>query len=294
MKKLAIFSVFCGVLAMLLGGFLAPPASAIPGDIDGNGTIDCMTDLLYFIDFLFKGGAPPPNPIDADLDGSPGVNLGDLHQFIGSCYSGCSFLDYTGASVRVGSDIRFSSDLILPMDPELGNIKDTTYIKIIENGGPDLYGMVIPISFTNQPHEVEVILDSVSFVGSIIPPVWENWQTLVSIDNVDKIVLISAYGDQYADSIPAGSTGLVATLHFTKVVDGDPLAIFTTEIPPSHSFMLISSYCADGTSPSERIFTPKLSLNRNGDANCDGELDLADVLYLISYLYKGGPPPCGL
>jgi len=30
-----------------------------------------------------------------------------------------------------------------------------------------------------------------------------------------------------------------------------------------------------------------------GDANCDGALDLTDVLYLINYLYKGGPaPPC--
>jgi len=30
-----------------------------------------------------------------------------------------------------------------------------------------------------------------------------------------------------------------------------------------------------------------------GDANCDGNVDLADVVYLINYLYKGGPaPPC--
>ena len=28
-----------------------------------------------------------------------------------------------------------------------------------------------------------------------------------------------------------------------------------------------------------------------GDANCDGIVDLGDVLYLINYLYKGGPPP---
>jgi hypothetical protein len=28
-----------------------------------------------------------------------------------------------------------------------------------------------------------------------------------------------------------------------------------------------------------------------GDLNCDGIIDLGDILYLISYLYKGGPPP---
>jgi hypothetical protein len=179
------------------------------------------------------------------------------------------------------------------MDPELGNIKDTTYIKIIENGGPDLMGMVIPISYANQPNEVEVILDSVSFWGSITPwPLY--WSVGSTIDNVNKTVLIYLYGDHSDPPLNSGTTGLVATLYFTKVVDGDPLAISVKEIPPSHSFNLISSYCADGTPPSQRIFTPKLSLNRNGDANCDGEIDLADVLYLINYLYKGGPPPCGL
>jgi hypothetical protein len=28
-----------------------------------------------------------------------------------------------------------------------------------------------------------------------------------------------------------------------------------------------------------------------GDCNCDGIIDLGDMLYLISYIYKGGPPP---
>jgi len=28
-----------------------------------------------------------------------------------------------------------------------------------------------------------------------------------------------------------------------------------------------------------------------GDANCDGEVDIADVVYLINYLFIGGPPP---
>lgn len=288
MKKLAIFSVFCGVLAMLLGGFFAPPAAAILGDVSGDGSVDTW-DMIYLINFLFKGGPAPPNPIDADMDGSPGINMGDLLQLIGYFYAGCDLLPYTGASVRVGSDIRFSSDLILPMD---GNTLDTTYIKIIENGGPDLMGMVIPISYANQPNEVEVTLDSVSFDGSIIP---SEWARSAGIDNVNKTVLLFLYADDHTEPpLNSGTTGLVATLYFTKVVDGDPLAISTTEIPPSHFFMLISSYCADGIPPSERIFTPKLSLNRNGDANCDGIIDLGDVLYTINYLYKGGPPPCGL
>jgi hypothetical protein len=30
-----------------------------------------------------------------------------------------------------------------------------------------------------------------------------------------------------------------------------------------------------------------------GDVNCDGIINSADVVYLINYLFKGGPPPCG-
>ncbi|MCJ7496739.1 MAG: dockerin type I repeat-containing protein, partial [candidate division Zixibacteria bacterium] len=29
-----------------------------------------------------------------------------------------------------------------------------------------------------------------------------------------------------------------------------------------------------------------------GDVNCDTKLNISDVVYLISYLFKGGPPPC--
>jgi hypothetical protein len=28
-----------------------------------------------------------------------------------------------------------------------------------------------------------------------------------------------------------------------------------------------------------------------GDANCDGITNVGDIVYLVSYLYKGGPPP---
>ncbi|UCB53646.1 MAG: dockerin type I repeat-containing protein [Candidatus Zixiibacteriota bacterium] len=28
-----------------------------------------------------------------------------------------------------------------------------------------------------------------------------------------------------------------------------------------------------------------------GDCNCDGTVDIGDVVYLIGYLYRGGPPP---
>jgi len=37
---------------------------------------------------------------------------------------------------------------------------------------------------------------------------------------------------------------------------------------------------------------PPVPISQVGDVNCDGVVDLGDVLYLINYLYKNGPPPC--
>jgi hypothetical protein len=30
-----------------------------------------------------------------------------------------------------------------------------------------------------------------------------------------------------------------------------------------------------------------------GDANCDGQVNVGDAVYLIAYVFKGGPEPCG-
>jgi hypothetical protein len=29
-----------------------------------------------------------------------------------------------------------------------------------------------------------------------------------------------------------------------------------------------------------------------GDVDCDGLVNVGDVVYLVNYLYKGGPAPC--
>lgn len=290
MKKLKILSVFC--VAFLVCGFFAQPAQAILGDVNGDTWINVF-DVVYLLGYLFQNGPPPPNPIDADVDGSPGINLGDVLHLTGYLFLGCELLPYTGASIEIGSQIRFSSTLI-PRDSIVGT-PFTVPVTMIENVGPDLTGMVIPISYTNKSNEVEVTLDNVTFTGGIIPLDWEKG---FRMDNPNKRVVFYAYGQWNSAPIDSGITGMVAQLHFTRLSLGPkPLVMSTTQVPPSHSFILMSAYCADttgGTSPSKRIFTPKLSLALMGDCDGNGKLDAADVVYLSNYLYTKGPPPNGL
>ncbi len=39
-------------------------------------------------------------------------------------------------------------------------------------------------------------------------------------------------------------------------------------------------------------FGPAPEPNQSGDANCDGKVSLGDIVYLINYLFKFGPAPC--
>jgi hypothetical protein len=295
MKRLKCFLIFSVVLTFIMGSIFVQPAQAILGDVNGDAVVN-TSDVAYLLSYLFMGGPPPPNPIDADMDGSPGINLGDVLQLTGHLFTACDLLPYQGVSIEVGSQIRFSSTIIPPDTTPPYYDPVAIPVKIIENEGPDLKGMVIPISYTSEPREVQVTLDSVSFTGGIIPV---DWNMGVRIDNPNKRVVFYAFDNSgFGSTLDSGTIGTVAELHFTRTsLDSVPLVMSTTQMPPSHSFILISSYCADtlgGTSPSERIFTPKISLARPGDCNGDGEINIADLVYLANYLFIGGPPPIGL
>ena len=285
MKKLKIFSVCWVALAFLMGGFFAQPALAIPGDVNGDGEVN-IADPIYLATYLFQGGPPPVNPIDADVDGTAGINLGDLFQLIAHVLPpNCNLMPYTGLPPSF-SNIKFTFPVIT--SGPLGVPFDVT-LDLTDNPGPDLMGMVITFSYQHQPGHVGVDLDNVNFDDNIVPP---EWQTGFAIDNVNKKACLWLYADNYDDPpLVAGATGLIATLSFTRTENGDATFLSPTVYPPTHSPMLITDYCADDTPPADRMLIPEYILWTNGDVNCDGEVNIADVVYIINYLFLGGPPP---
>jgi hypothetical protein len=48
------------------------------GDINADGEGPNVADLTYLVDYLFRGGPPPPVLDAANVDGQGGVNMGDL------------------------------------------------------------------------------------------------------------------------------------------------------------------------------------------------------------------------
>jgi aminopeptidase YwaD len=56
------------------------------GDVDGSGIVD-FVDLVYLVDFLFRGGAAPLNLNNADVDASCFVNIADAAYLVAYLFS---------------------------------------------------------------------------------------------------------------------------------------------------------------------------------------------------------------
>ncbi len=282
MKRLKLFTVFCVVF--FTGVFFAQPVLAQPGpagDVNDDEDVTPL-DVVYLVDYLLDEGDAPPYPIDADVDGSAGINLGDVLQLVEYLFHGGVLMPYTGLGPNIG-EIEFTFPRILS---GTGGVPFDVPLRLTDNPGPDLYGIVITFSYQHQPDHVGVDLNSVDFTGGIIAE-WSDQGAV--IDNVNKRAVLYGY-----DSSPllAGTTGLIATLNFTRTEnpDGDPTCLSPVLYPPTNTPILFSDLAADGTPPVERVLTPKIG--KKGDANSDGAVSVSDVIYLINCLFRGLPCPC--
>lgn len=257
------------------------------GDVDGNTFVNAG-DMTYFIAYLFTGGPPPPTPLNADVDGTAMISLADLLQLTQFIFSGCPIQPYSGIGPGVSN-----IEMVLPrVGPgPVGPV--VVPLNLTSNPGPNLIGIAIPFSYQNLPAQVNVVLDSVSFIGSIAPATWTRTSL---IDAVNERVLVLVYTQTGAPVLPAGATGLLANLYFTRTPvspGGDPLCLIPAYYPPTWFPTLFTTVCANppGVPPASTVLLPKIG--RIGDSNTDGTVSVSDVVYTVNYLFRGGPASCG-
>ena len=54
----------------------------ICADLNGSGGLPDISDLTFYVDYMFGGGEPPIHINTADIDGEGGVNISDLTYFV--------------------------------------------------------------------------------------------------------------------------------------------------------------------------------------------------------------------
>lgn len=281
MRSREFFAVIMIGSFLFLSLFLPGLAHAQePCDVDGNGFPE-IGDAVDLINYLFRAGPDPLVRTNADCDNCPGIDLGDALQTIGVAMHGEEGFPPVGTDRVVPSGI----EIITPwVDGDLGEIV-TEDVRINTVDQPDLYALVIPLSYQNLPDQAELECIDVDFTGTLLE--WENadyW-----IDNLNRKVLI-AIPQLSGIVIPTGSEGVIAHITFEVLAEGDPTKLTATHFPPENTMLLISNPYYEAGDPPGRMLLPKFDLSVIGDVNGDCRVTISDVVYLINFMFRNGPP----
>jgi hypothetical protein len=246
-----------------------------PGDCDGSGVTD-PDDAFYLLTYLYGGGPPPVNPADCDCDNHPGITGSDgfwLERYV-------FLLDNTlfpspGTYLTEVSDTK-----IFTVGRTMGKAPNNTVaIWIAIPVGVRVDGFSLPFSFASESWEADLSIDSVSFVGSVIAGGASS-----NLDNTkeefiikhDPILGVSASGE---------TVGMLATAYFSQDAPGLPTEVVLTTtdrlLPELYQQDWLGDFGAHVKSPSFEIRPP-------GDVTCDHQLDIDDVVAVISHIFSGG------
>lgn len=206
---------------------------------------------------------------------------------------------------------------IFEEDPTGGWI---TYVHIRQthSSTPQVFTMPIDVRLaTTAGDETQVVFNDAreqNFIlhtdnepsGAVIDPdrwisrlvYWEEYTFHIISDAPTDGVLGEAYEDtikakgptdKYVYNIVAGALPDGMTLGVSSgIISGQPIetGVFTFSVKANHQDW---TYLSDSAEYSIEILPP--SVDRPGDVNIDGEVNVGDAVAIINYVFKGGPAP---
>ncbi len=193
---------------------------------------------------------------------------------------------YVSSSECPRDSVRISSDTTCLTADARTSIRVTNFYPVA--------AMTIPLHYVTDC--LSLTVDSVSFSGTRI----ENWEiknVSIKADTVALSLIADAGGG--TPPLPSGE-GSIAHIHFSTDCDTEHvndtcfIAFDTTTFQPENQHLLFVHNYGTEFIPGFEPGTTFVALHRPGDVNGSCVINIGDVVYLINYLFKGGPEPCPL
>jgi hypothetical protein len=160
------------------------------------------------------------------------------------------------------------------------------------------------LGFKFDPTELDIIKRRYDLTGTCIPP--GGIENGVIKETYDPVAVPGQYiigwvnfGGEPAEDIPRNTTDkakLLVTLNFKVKSGATPMHIMidSAYYPPSGPFCLAVSQIGTTVNP-QYVHCPEgdiiLGNTLCGDADGSGNINIADIVYIIDYIFKQGPPP---
>ena len=301
------------------------------GDADSSGSIG-ISDAVFLIAYLYSDGVAPadcnyPNGM-GDANGDGRVSVADAAFLIRYIFSGGPAPHCAEGSSEPGQDtgvrdtIAIMCPTIVPSDHLVAG--NSFRVEVYLYNDDVITGLSAGFGYNSDLIEIT----SADFSGSIIPVgAYRNWKS----DPANKRFLIGHCGIAGLSTyIPAGThRGLLCALNVRMLpsIRAGVVDIDTAFVPPSGFFELFPDYgsnsfvpeyadcgvsdirlgfvCGDANGSgtvniSDAVYLiayifsggPAPSPLLAGDANCIGSVNISDAVYLIAYIFSGGPAPC--
>jgi hypothetical protein len=287
MRNVWIFIVVFAIALL----FLSTSADAEQGDCDGDGVGGTVADFVYLTEHLFMDGPAPPIPRTCDCDNFPGVNYGDIWQLQKHIQNPLSTPLYDSPGYDYPA-VEPSMKFLVLGKPDGESTTEAALLgkRFTDHTPPyDLSGLLLTISFAAGPGEADLNCTGIDFSGSAAINLTGNY------DNGSKTLWI--WNSQQGCMYVWPDWRIIATVQFVLDPSGSPGS--GVELRPGVSgarrpIMLGVPSFRPGIAPGFRVNYPvfvPLEAEQVGDVSCDGIVDIDDVVYIINWIFIGGPPP---
>ncbi len=134
---------------------------------------------------------------------------------------------------------------------------------------------------------VEITVNEAGNQPPVLAPLPDSVQPAIG----DTFNLAVYATDPDGPSIALSVGALPANSNFVDSGNGTGLFTFIPDTTQADSIYLVTFIASDGSLADSQTVVMEVISYVPGDANGDGTVDLGDVVYLVSYLYRDGPPP---